>query len=56
MAPGGTYLVQTTGGNKRCGGIGDILAGIVGVCSYWDLRYGPLLACHITKLVSRAAF
>lgn len=30
------YLVQTEGGLKRCGGIGDVLAGSIAVCSLWD--------------------
>ena len=30
-----SYVVKTEGGRKRCGGIGDILAGITAVCGYW---------------------
>lgn len=24
------------GGSKRCGGIGDVVAGVASVCSLWD--------------------
>lgn len=29
-------VVNILGGKKRCGGIGDVLAGCVAACSYWD--------------------
>ena len=34
--PNQAYLVCNQGGNKRCGGIGDILAGCVAACSIWN--------------------
>lgn len=49
-------VVKTLGGMKRCGGIGDVLSGCLACCSSWDYEKGPILACHITKLASKAAF
>jgi NAD(P)H-hydrate repair Nnr-like enzyme with NAD(P)H-hydrate dehydratase domain len=31
-----SYVVATEGGKKRCGGIGDILAGVTSACGLWD--------------------
>lgn len=29
------YMIQNRGSSKRCGGIGDILAGLTGLYSVW---------------------
>ncbi len=31
-----SFIIRTEGGKKRCGGMGDILAGAISVCSLWD--------------------
>jgi NAD(P)H-hydrate repair Nnr-like enzyme with NAD(P)H-hydrate dehydratase domain len=31
-----SFIVRTLGGNKRCGGMGDLLAGVTSVCALWD--------------------
>jgi len=31
-----SFIIRTEGGMKRCGGMGDILAGVAAVCSLWD--------------------
>jgi NAD(P)H-hydrate repair Nnr-like enzyme with NAD(P)H-hydrate dehydratase domain len=31
-----SFVVRTPGGKKRCGGIGDILAGVTSACSLWN--------------------
>ena len=31
-----SFVVGVEGGNKRCGGIGDVVAGVASVCSLWD--------------------
>ena len=41
---------------KRCGGVGDILAGAVATCSYWDIEYGPALASIIVRMATKQAF
>lgn len=51
-----TIVVRSPGGRKRCAGMGDILAGVVGACSLWDFKYGPPLASRITRMATRAAF
>ena len=51
-----SFILRTQGGGKRCGGIGNILAGAVGVCSYWDWDYGPVLASRIIRLATRTAY
>lgn len=49
-------VVGTRGGLKRCGGIGDVLAGCLACTSHWDYGKGPLLACHVVKVASLQAF
>jgi NAD(P)H-hydrate repair Nnr-like enzyme with NAD(P)H-hydrate dehydratase domain len=44
------------GGYKRCGGIGDILAGAIGTCVGWDYHYGPALASWVIKNATRMAY
>ena len=44
------------GSKKRCGGIGDILAECVAVCSFWDFQLGLVLGCVITKKAAKKAF
>jgi NAD(P)H-hydrate repair Nnr-like enzyme with NAD(P)H-hydrate dehydratase domain len=44
-----SFICDLEGGRKRCGGIGDILAGVTGVCTFWDEDLGPILASKITK-------
>jgi NAD(P)H-hydrate repair Nnr-like enzyme with NAD(P)H-hydrate dehydratase domain len=51
-----SYIVRTEGGNKRSGGIGDIVAGTAAVCSFWDLEYGLVLAARIVKMATKLAF
>jgi len=48
--------VRTPGGHKRCGGIGDILAGVTGACSYWNFELGPVLASRIVKKATFHAY
>lgn len=51
-----SFLVGTEGGCKRCGGLGDILAGATAACSLWDLSYGPPLAACLMRLATKSAF
>ena len=51
-----SYIVRIKGGNKRCGGIGDILAGVTGICSFWNYELGPVLGSKIVKIATRRAF
>lgn len=51
-----SFIVNTQGGKKRCGGIGDILAGVTSVCALWDFEYGPALASRIVRKATKAAF
>jgi ATP-dependent NAD(P)H-hydrate dehydratase len=51
-----SFVVRTEGGKKRCGGMGDILAGAVSVCALWDFEYGPALASRVVRLATKAAF
>lgn len=48
--------MKTEGGSKRCGGIGDILAGVTAVCSFWHYELGPVLASRIVKVATKRAF
>lgn len=48
--------IVTKGGKKRCGGIGDILAGCLAASIFWNYHDGPLLASHIVKLAASKAF
>lgn len=52
----GCYKITAKGGHKRCGGTGDILAGVVMACGNRDLEYGPLLACWLLKKAAKKAF
>ena len=49
-------LVSTKGGLKRCGGIGDVLAGSIATCAFWNLELGVVLGCHVTRLATRLSF
>lgn len=51
-----SFIVRTEGGNKRCGGLGDIVAGALAVCSQWNPVYGPVLAAKIVRMATRKAF
>ena len=51
-----SFVVGVEGGNKRCGGIGDIVAGVASVCSLWDFEYGLPLASVIVREATRMAF
>jgi len=31
-----SFVISTEGGKKRCGGVGDILAGVTSACGLWD--------------------
>jgi NAD(P)H-hydrate repair Nnr-like enzyme with NAD(P)H-hydrate dehydratase domain len=32
-----SFIINTEGGLKRCGGIGDILAGAISTCAHWNM-------------------
>ena len=51
-----SFIVRTEGGNKRCGGIGDIVSGAVAVCGLWNEEYGLALASRVVKMATRIAF
>lgn len=51
-----SFIIRSEGGKKRCGGMGDILAGVASVASFWDYEYGPALASRIVRLATRAAY
>lgn len=51
-----SFICDIEGGKKRCSGIGDIFAGITGVCTFWDQDLGPILASKITKEATKVAF
>lgn len=51
-----SFIIGIEGGNKRCGGIGDILAGVTGACGLWDFEYGPALASVLVRSATRMAF
>jgi NAD(P)H-hydrate repair Nnr-like enzyme with NAD(P)H-hydrate dehydratase domain len=48
--------VRTEGGKKRCGGVGDILAGVTSACSWWNFEYGPALASRIVRKANKLAY
>ena len=48
--------MRTTGGKKRCAGIGDILAGVTSVCSQWHFELGPVLSSRIVRKATKKAF
>lgn len=55
------YLVKNEGSLKRCGGIGDILAGLSCLYSVWsknneDLLIGCVLASYLCRQASKKAF
>lgn len=52
----GCYKVTFKGGHKRCGGMGDLLAGATLACSSRNIEYGPLLACWLVKKATQKAF
>jgi NAD(P)H-hydrate repair Nnr-like enzyme with NAD(P)H-hydrate dehydratase domain len=56
LTKNGCFKITAMGGNKRCGGIGDLLAGASIACASWDLTYGPLLACWLIKKATKRAF
>lgn len=51
-----SFIVRSEGGNKRCGGLGDIVSGALAVCSQWDPVYGPVLAAKIVRSATKKAF
>lgn len=51
-----SFIIGTEGGHKRCGGMGDILAGVTGACGLWDFEYGPPLASLVVKEATRKAY
>jgi len=51
-----SFIIRTPGGKKRCGGMGDLLAGVTSVCALWDFEYGPVLASRIVRMATRAAY
>ncbi len=51
-----SFIVRTIGGNKRCGGLGDVLTGIISVTGSWDEEYGMVLGSKIMRTATRAAF
>ena len=65
------YVVKKASDTKRCGGQGDILGGLTGLYSFWDLQKqkekdedlkefslvkGCMLASYITRLATQKAF
>ena len=48
--------MRTQGGDKRSGGLGDILSGAISVCSFWNEEYGLPLASQIVRNATRIAF
>ena len=48
--------MSNKGGAKRCGGIGDILAGVVAATGFWNFELGPPLAAYIVREATRRAF
>ena len=48
--------IMAEGGYKRCGGLGDILAGAIGTTVGWDFHYGPALASWVIKKATRMAY
>lgn len=51
-----SFIIGTEGGMKRCGGMGDILAGVTAVCSYWNYDYGAILASKIVRDATKIGF
>lgn len=51
-----SFIVRTQGGEKRCGGLGDLLAGAMAVCCYWNFDYGPVLASRIVRMATRLGY
>lgn len=51
-----SFVIRTEGGLKRCGGIGDILAGVTSACALWDFELGPALASRIVRVATQMAF
>lgn len=47
--------MRTQGGNKRCGGLGDILSGTLAVCHLWNEDYGAVLASRIVRIATAIA-
>lgn len=56
LKDGRKFVVWGEGSKKRCGGIGDILAGCMGTFAYWNYSYGPVLACRVTRIAAKMAF
>lgn len=56
MSKNKSFIVRTAGGNKRCGGIGDILAGVIAVCRFWNEDYGLALASRIVRLATGVGY
>ena len=48
--------MKTEGGRKRCGGVGDVLAGVTAACSFWHYELGPVLASRIVRVATRRAY
>ena len=51
-----SFICLNEGSLKRCGGIGDILAGLVSTFAFWDIVYGPILACLVCRDASQKGF
>lgn len=51
-----SFIINTEGGLKRCGGIGDILAGAISTCAHWNMQYGIALASIITRRATKRGF
>ena len=51
-----SFIVRTVSGNKRCGGLGDMLAGVLSVCRFWNEDYGLPLASRLVRLATFIAF
>ena len=51
-----SFIVGTQGGLKRCGGVGDILAGVTAPAVFWNFEYGMPLASMIVRMANNQAW
>ncbi|CAD8077779.1 unnamed protein product [Paramecium sonneborni] len=51
------YAIDMVGSNKRCGGQGDILSGLIGLYSYWaqEQNIDKIEGCILGSVVTRGA-
>ena len=51
-----SFVLRSKGGDKRCGGLGDVLAGILAVYCVWSEDYGCVLAARVMRLATFKAY